>query len=319
MVRAGWREFIKTRLQATSNFHAVGIEFSASGIQILILKRAPQGVAVHSCHSLAYEGWETALSTLVESQKLHFTPTFVSIHPNLYQLFQLERPRVEDSEMRQALSWTAADVLGHEQPMAIDYFDMPVQTSGANKVNVVAVTQSHIQSICDGLKSAQLSLKKISVAELDLLHLIDTNEQACLIIFQRHGGELSLVIAKQGCIYFIRRLRGYENLSTLTEQALNLGVIEELSVEIQRSLDYYESQLRQAPVRLAKVIVESRDANALERSLEKALLMPVENIMATLNHTFPCDSDFYAVSLSAAMTQERGRIDLPSQARAGAV
>ena len=50
-------------------------------------------------------------------------------------------------------------------------------------------------------------------------------------------------------MFFSRRLRGYENLANFSPEELKIGIVDNVSLEIQGSIDYFESQFRQAPIK----------------------------------------------------------------------
>jgi MSHA biogenesis protein MshI len=53
-------------------------------------------------------------------------------------------------------------------------------------------------------------------------------------------------------------------------------VIDNLSLEIQRSMDYFESQLRQAPVKKVYVYLDTVHQYALAEMLTQIIFIPVE-------------------------------------------
>ncbi len=56
-------------------------------------------------------------------------------------------------------------------------------------------------------------------------------------------------IVKRKQLFFSRRLRGYENLANFSPEELKIGIVDNVSLEIQGSIDYFESQFRQAPIK----------------------------------------------------------------------
>jgi MSHA biogenesis protein MshI len=59
-----------------------------------------------------------------------------------------------------------------------------------------------------------------------------------------------------------RRVRGFNPLNKATFQELQNSIADNLSLEIQRSMDYFESQLRQAPVSSITIVTDG-DSPAL--------------------------------------------------------
>jgi MSHA biogenesis protein MshI len=77
-------------------------------------------------------------------------------------------------------------------------------------------------------------------------------------------------------LFFSRRLRGYENLANFSQEELELGVVDNLSLEIQRSMDYFESQLRQAPVKKVYISLNTIHEDALADMLKQVIFISVE-------------------------------------------
>ena len=62
-----------------------------------------------------------------------------------------------------------------------------------------------------------------------------------------------------------------------------MGVGDTLSVEVQRSMDYFESQLRQAPVRKIYLSLDSPHQGTIAELMTQLTLMPVETYIPAIN------------------------------------
>ena len=307
MIRVGWRDYFKQKLAQPSKFVSVGIEVNNAGVTVSAFRKNGDQLTWSLQESLSQsldnEHWYRNLRKLVERHNLANTPCYVSLSTDQYQILQVDRPQVDADEVAQALTWTVKDLVPHDGQLVVDYFDPPKQVSGANKVSVVAVAQERIETLCNGIRKAGLNLQSVTVAEMTAVSVIGNSEEAVMVLLQQAGDELSVCIAKQNQLYFVRRLRGYENLSTFTEQELQLGVGDNLSVEIQRSLDYFESQLRQAPVKKIVLAVQSHYPQALANVLNELTLMPVEPVQLNINNPQQFNLfDGHFVSVAAAVT-----------------
>ena len=60
----------------------------------------------------------------------------------------------------------------------------------------------------------------------------------CSFVSNPHE-EIVLIIVKQQQIFFHRRLRGFANIATKSAEELAFSVIDEISLEIQRSTDLF--------------------------------------------------------------------------------
>jgi len=278
-MQIGWREFIKSRFSKASKFHSIGIEIGVNDCHIsTIQKRKGKLKWVHQ-HSLSIDNWQAELKTYVEDNALTNTSCHVTLSISKYQLLQLDRPAVEDAELNKALKWAVKEQLFSEEELAIDYFDPPALASNVKKVNVVALSQRDIIEIRDGILKAELALKVISVEELTTCNLIAASDDAVIILKQEAEGQLSLNIVKRNELFFSRRLRGYENLVSFSEDELKMAVVDNLSLEIQRSMDYYESQLRQAPVKRIYLSLDTHHQEKLGELIKEIIFVPVETLV----------------------------------------
>ena len=100
-------------------------------------------------------------------------------------------------------------------------------------------------------------------------------EQATLLVCQQPGEDMLILIIKQGRLYFQRRLRGMASIGNKTESELDMGTIDSLTLEIQRSADYFERQLKQAPIKNIDILVPIKHEAYLARRLAENSNAPV--------------------------------------------
>jgi MSHA biogenesis protein MshI len=275
-MQIGWREFIKSRFRKTSKFYSLGIEIGVRDFHVSTLQKVKDKIVWVEQNSFPIENWQTTLKTYVVNNNLANTQCNISISISQYQLLQVDKPPVEDSELNQALQWTIKEQLSSDERFTIDYFDPPAAAVNAEKLNVVAIMTKHILEIRDGILKAGLALNTIGIGEVATCNLLAHSDDAIITLNQEEGGQLCLNIVKRNQLFFSRRLRGYENLKSFTQEEIKIGVIDNLSLEIQRSMDYFESQLRQAPVKKVYVYLDTVHQYALAEMLIQIIFIPVE-------------------------------------------
>lgn len=190
------------------------------------------------------------LATLVSEQGLDGARTRVVLGQAQYQIFQAERPNVEPSELTEAVRWKLGDLLDYPASEAvIDTFPFPEDASrdrGA-LINAVCAHQDEIQRTVDRVQGAGLALECIDVTELALRNLlarIDEEGRGAAMVYL--GEETGCVVfCRAEVLYMARRLDIPQ--ARLRDAATQEQTVQDLALEIQRSLDYYESQLRQIP------------------------------------------------------------------------
>lgn len=193
---------------------------------------------------LQQEQWDSAVSQLAST--FPHARLQIVLGCGRYQLLLADRPNVESQELSHALIWSIKDMVSLPVPQIhLDYFESPLPS---NKLNVVVVDKTKLTNMVQAIHGQGLTILGISIEELALTNLFMADNQARLIISHHPGQELLLAVVKQGQLYMQRRVRGFNQLDKAEVDELNYGLADNLSLEIQRSMDYFESQLRQPPV-----------------------------------------------------------------------
>lgn len=201
---------------------------------------------------LQNEQWQTAFAALA-----HTFPNArlqIVLVSSCYQLLVADKPNVNAEELPQALLWSIKDMVTIPVPQIhLDYFEPPLPS---NKISVVVVTKDYLVNLVQAIYGQGLSVAGISIEELAMTNLFIDDNQARLIVSHHTGQELLLTVVKQGQLYMQRRVRGFMQLDKTDVDQLHYGLADNLSLEIQRSMDYFESQLRQAPVASIELLAD---------------------------------------------------------------
>jgi len=188
-----------------------------------------------------------------------------------YQIVQVEKPKVPDAEVNSALKFQIKDLVPYgADNMVVDYFDGPTQLSvGTEKINVVCAELTEMRKMTEQVLESGLDINIITTPEFAFNQLIPYNEAATLLVCQHLQEDLLILIVKQGRIYFQRRIRGLAQIAQRSEDELTMGAIDTLSLEIQRSTDYFERQLKQAPIKGIEVIIPMKNEAFLVRKISE--------------------------------------------------
>ncbi len=304
-MQSGWKQFLKRRFASASEYQCLGIHYCRKGLSISVFKAHGDRSVWVMQHFIPVENWQSELESWVKQNKLTKTPTYLFLSTDHYELVQVDKPTVADEEIAQALRWSVQDLVALEGDLAVDYFEVPAQPTGANKINVVVSQAQDIKNLSEGIVNSELTLRQISVAELAACDLLYGQEEPCVSITQEAGQDVCLSIVKDGQLYFSRRLRGYDNIKSFSPDELRMGSIDNLTLEVQRSMDYFESQLRQAAIRKIVVSMESPHLNVICDIMRELTLIDVE----PLAYTFGVDDsipvkDVFHCSLAAATANQ---------------
>lgn len=233
-----------------------------------IFRNAGQPPTLQSLHYSAVENKaETAsvLKKLVHENKLEDKSIATSLLSANANLVMLEKPEVAENELRQAVRWKIKDSLPFDINNAIvDVFEIPGQIERGRTplVYVTAAEKDFLKQQIQLFEEQNLDIETIDIAELVMRNI------AALLPEDQHGVALLKLDATNGLmtltqdssLYLARNVDvGYSSLmasnSILGEHpgessglSLEEGMppaqqrsLDAIVLEVQRSLDYYES------------------------------------------------------------------------------
>jgi MSHA biogenesis protein MshI len=219
------------------------------------------------------------LARQVRAHGLENTPANFVLDPSDYKLFLVEPPRVEAQEMESAIKWKIKDLVDSPvNELAVTLFPVPDDAyRGQNDmVYVVAARKSRIKQIVNLVVNAGLALESIDIPELVLMNITrsfsDDSNGLAFIDLRSSGSTLNL--CRDGMIYLTRHLNTRVEQGIITSLEWE-SVRERLVLEIQRSLDYYESQMGQTPITRILVAPRGEDTGQLVSQLDQSMSVQV--------------------------------------------
>jgi len=171
-----------------------------------------------------------------------------------YQLLMVEAPDVSKDELNEAMRWRIKDMIDFPVEKAvIDVFDIPDQKSSGDMMYVVVAKTEVIAKRVKLMLDAGFDLSSIDIMELamrNVASLLPENKQGVAMVWLGlHSG--SITLTKENTLYFTRHLSGSEKLfGALYSERVTAemeGWLDTVVIEIQRTLDFYESQYQQPP------------------------------------------------------------------------
>lgn len=261
----------------------LGLGFHADGISVAGIERIGNGCRLQQCAFFPADKEDAqgdVLERLVKELGLKGASTVAVLDPGSYSLLQVEAPEVEPGELRSAIRWRIKDLLDfHIDDAVLDIFDMPESKhhSGPHLMYVVAAKAGRIQQHVDQMEAAGLDIAAIDVTELavrNLLGLITEPEKFHGLLYLAPGYGLIEIV--QGSTLFLSR-RIEINARDLEEQG-GFGLdelIDALVLELQRSLDYQESQFGLGAVPAISIV-------APESRSEPLIALASESLSATV-------------------------------------
>lgn len=286
-----------------------GVGFHASGLSFVRVERPPRAPAqVVAAEFRPFAGMplEKVLAQLVLDHDLKRVACTTILGEGEYRLLQTEAPDVKPEELKAALRWRIKDLIEfHVNDVTIDVFDAPPQSPGrASLVYVVVGRNDAIRGRVDRMHEAGAALEVIDIPELAQRNLAllwpqDREGLALLTVSEDVG---NITITREGTLFLSRTITGAQ------AAVRDAHGFERLLLELQRSLDYFESSFRQNPI-MNIVVAPASPAIApfitfLQANLAQRVVPWVVGDRGDLGIRIPVP-DMCLMTLGAALREER--------------
>ncbi len=272
----------------------IGVDFLPDGVAVAQVQTGannPGGIIRSEFVSAAGQQAQVeALKQWVRSNSLQKTPCVCLVAGDDCDIYQVERPEVEDAEMNQALSWKIKDLVNYDVSHAV-VDNYPVPDSSKNKqkqVRVVAARDAVIGSYVDSVKSTALKLKALDVHELvpSNLQVVQHSTEASLALLTLNPGNGLLSVYHDTDLYVTRDFPiGIDQLETASAE--DETVFDALLLELQRSLDYFESLYGIGTVTSLRIFPQLEVTEKMAQHLQNLTNFDIEFIALAGDHQSP--------------------------------
>jgi MSHA biogenesis protein MshI len=222
---------------------------------------------------------EHVLAAFLNGKVLAHAAVSGVIDTNDYQLVQVEAPEVPAAELVAAVRWKLREVINFPVTEAvIDVFDTPQSPlrSQSKTLSAVAARSSAVQRITELVAPRARGFDVLDIPELCLRNLSvllpqDAKGVALLALSDKFA---QLILTHQGVLYLTRRIELRPPMDMRLDSTDNAATAGSgidaaaLALELQRSLDYYESFFDQPPI--ADLVLAPGDARAKQLAAELA-------------------------------------------------
>lgn len=234
------------------------------------------------------------LEQWLSRKQLQGVPAVISLDRLDYELHLVEAPPVSDDELNDALRFRIGDLISIPTDDAlVQGFRMPPDAyrGRMDMVFATVVARTVIRELVSWCRHAGLILDTITIPELSLLSLVSAMvpEQAVGIL-RLDATDGMIYLYRDGALYLTRHLNiGAQQLKADTADTGfsldNSQHIETLALEVQRSLDYFDSQLGMGMVGEIWVLTpddaDIQDSGFLP-TLEQSINVPVRRFSAAI-------------------------------------
>ncbi len=230
-------------LEAKKQHLSIAIQLCAEGVALLLVDRsASRKNQLKEYFFYKQDDWHDdkvrkSFRQTIKKNRWGKIPCYAVLAEADYQLLLIESPAVPADERREAVRWKIKDLVSFNvEEAVIDVFPQPVK----DMLYVVATTADTVQKLVDVSVDLGLSLQAIDIPELSFRNYIeqfvDADRACTFVVIKNTVGRLC--IFKGGNLYLSRSF-SLNYGGGLTDPLPEDDVV----LEIQRSLDYYERQL----------------------------------------------------------------------------
>jgi MSHA biogenesis protein MshI len=277
---------------------------------IILEQSSPQSIVSQSMRQpFVMEQWPQALKSLL-SKMPDIDELVLVLAPEHYQLVQLDKPAVPASELTSALRWQLKELVAIPvDDMQIDFLDLPTSHQQQQaRLQVVVSSKKLLQRMVGLLNKNHIRIDSIVPEEWVLKSLVPVQNYPILFLSHQPGQDASIMIVRSGQVCFSRRIRGMQQLHQYSLEELKQGLLDNLGLEVQRSVDYFEGQLKQATVRHLVLALDSDAQGPIADFFRQLGFTQVEelNLSSWLPDLTNKEQAEFALPLAAALEKLSG-------------
>ena len=207
------------------------------------------------------------------------------LSPQLYALALIERPDVAPDEVKDAVRWQLQEQLDYPAEEAcIDVFDLPASASKERPMLFAASMRGEfLHSLVSEVSDAGLAVASVDICELAMRNLawrsFPDPDQGVALLYLCPGIGL-INVSRSDELYLARRISGVPEV--FDDNAWN-DFSERMALQVQRSIDYYESAMGQPHCNLLLVGCAGGWTSQAVSFLEEMLPIPVKPLPEALH------------------------------------
>lgn len=226
----------------------IGVDFLPGGVAVAQVSTAKKSIGkITRSEYLPAVGQVAQIQALqgwVRKNHLEKTACVCLIASDDYDVYQIDKPNVEEAELNSALTWSIKDLISYEVASAVvDSYPLPVSNkNNTQQISVVCAHESTVGSYVEGIKSTGLTLAAIDIHNLVSKNLASVHQGEggthAILSLDEQSGVLS--IFHDTDLYVSRDFKiGIDQIKQASSE--DESAYDSLLLEIQRSMDYFEN------------------------------------------------------------------------------
>ena len=233
-----------------------------------------------------------------------------------YQILTLDAPNVPPEELKTAVRWRLKDMLDFPAADAtVDVIDIPADKNGPGRSQSLFAVAARNNAVAQRQAlygECKITLSVIDIPEMaqrNIAGLMETQGRGlAMLSFDGEGGLLTVTF--DGELYLARRIDVTVAQLADTSDAQRQQYYDKITLELQRSFDYFDRQFHFISV--ARLVLAPTGSDGLHAYLADNLYMPVEALDLTALLDFSRVPDLlsaagqarFFLALGAALRQE---------------
>lgn len=208
--------------------------------------------------------------------------------PEFYSVSMVERPKVAAEELVDAVRWQIQENVEFPVDSAtLDVFSLPESASRDRPMVFVVAIQTELLKVLLGkVQEADIHVSSVDISELALRNIVhglfpEPDRGVALLRLTSSGGVINISRGEE--LFLSRRVTG---VPEVYEPSAWEDYRERLLLQVQRSIDYYESAMSQPPVNGCMVATTHGWQDHICDYLSEMMPVPIRPIRSELRALF---------------------------------
>ncbi|MBD1558980.1 MSHA biogenesis protein MshI [Vibrio sp. S9_S30] len=224
-------------------------------------------------YSVKETGWEKTLLKLLAEEQYVNSSVVIVLGSHHYQTYQIERPELPAEEWSVALPFLLKDLITERiSDIVADGIALP----NSNKIQAYVLSKRTLTPLLTILEKCQVKLERI-LPEDEVWGQTHQQAEDFLLLHQSAQSNFKINAYVGRNICFHRTIRGVS--APLTGPQASSLQVDGLALEMQRSVDYLSSQIKQAQFHKLFICCDDEVDEELTSALEERLSVKVETLM----------------------------------------
>lgn len=226
------------------------------------------------------------LARFVGDNECEGAPAFAVLAGGRYQVQQLEIPDIPDAELAGVARYRVRDVAKvsvEASAISARRLERERESSSSDMVYIAITEKAVVDETVELLEEAGLAPKAVHTRETSMAHLAsvspETESGLAMLLVEQQGGVVTLGRNHQ---LYLPRAHNYGVDQIQSQGALGS---EGLALELQRSLDFYESQIATQAAARVFLLPTTMDSVDLAERLRQSIVAPLQ--VLDLNEVVP--------------------------------